>query len=747
MPAKFLFFLFLAVASYGQQLPLIPQPAQLTRLNENFTLTAKTVIESPQCFEADFLHEAILSQTGLSLKIVEKATTNAIRLQLQTGELSDSGKESYQLTTQKNEVKITAKTSQGIFYGVQTLLQAIPIQKSSLITIPGMSIADTPKYQWRGMHLDTARHFFSVEFVKKYIDYIAMYKMNTFHWHLTDDQGWRIEIEKYPKLTQIGGWRSGSMVGHFRDQKFDTIRYGGFYTQDEIRDVIDYAKKRHITIIPEIEMPGHVRAALAAYPELSCTGGPFETAKEWGILEDVLCPKESTFTFMEDVLTEVMALFPAEYIHIGGDECPKIRWKQCQHCQSLIKEKGLKDEQGLQSYFIRRIEAFVNSKGRKVIGWDEILDGGLAPNAAVMSWHGTKPAIAAAKQCHYAVMSPGSHCYFDAYQGDPKFEPVTIGGYLPVEKVYAFQPTSKTLTDEESKYILGGQANLWTEYIATPEQVEYMVMPRMAALAEVLWGTSDPEKYPEFRQRLIEHFKVYEAKGINYAKNIFEPKVEIAPLASRDGISVNLESVSGNGIYYTLDGSAPNLKSNAYQTPTAIDKPAVVTASYFENGKQLGNPVSYDFHISKTTGKTVTLENQPSESYNGGGTFTLVNGLYGDPKRYGQDWLGFNGTDLSATIDFEKTEDISTVSLNFIENQSSWIHFPQSVEIRDDQNRLVTTIKAEEIKRQNGRVSTIFPKVQTSKLKVLARNAGIIPAGKPGAGSKAFLFVDEISAE
>ena len=345
-----------------------------------------------------------------------------------------------------------------------------------------------------------------------------MYKMNTFHWHLTDDQGWRIEIKKYPKLTEIGAYRNGSMVGHYSDQKFDDKRYGGFYTQDDIKEIVAYANQRHITVVPEIEMPGHAVAALAAYPEYSCTGGPFEVGKIWGVLDDVFCPKDETFTFLENILSEVIDLFPSKYIHIGGDECPKVRWKACPKCQQRMKTENLKDEHELQSYFIQRIEKFVNAKGRKIIGWDEILEGGLAPNAAVMSWRGTEGGIAAAKEKHYVVMSPGSHCYFDHYQGEPKNEPIAFGGYTPVEKVYSFNPTPKELSADEAQYILGAQANLWTEYIETPSHVEYMIFPRMLALSEVVWGTSNPEKLADFQNRMIQHFDIFDKKGINYSK-------------------------------------------------------------------------------------------------------------------------------------------------------------------------------------------------------------------------------------
>jgi hexosaminidase len=351
---------------------------------------------------------------------------------------------------------------------------------------------------------------------------LAMYKMNVFHWHLTDDQGWRIEIKQYPKLTEVGAWRKGSMVGAYDDNKFDNVRYGGFYTQNEINEIVAYASMNHITIVPEIEMPGHALAALAAYPEYSCSGKPCEVGMKWGVETNVFCPTEETFAFLGNILDEVISLFPGKYIHIGGDEVLKDEWNKSAFCLNLMKEKNLKDAHELQSYFITRIEKIVNAKGRMIIGWDEILEGGLAPNAAVMSWRGTEGGIAAAKQQHYVVMSPGSHCYFDHYQGNPETEPHAIGGFTPLEKVYSYEPTPDTLTTEEAKYILGAQANVWTEYITTTDHVEYMSMPRMAALAEVVWSKKENKNYDDFFLRI----KLQQARlsrlGINYARTAFK---------------------------------------------------------------------------------------------------------------------------------------------------------------------------------------------------------------------------------
>ena len=742
-----------ATFAYAQNpLPLIPQPTQM-RINEgNFDLTAETeIVAENNAAEANYLKEIIKQQLGLDLKVSRYSDAKSkIRLSLEMMDSDGFKTEFYALSVAKNNIDIRYTSSDGLFYGIQTLSQLLPLEKTVPAKIQCLSIFDNPKYTWRGMHLDCVRHFFSVDFVKKYIDYLAMYKFNTFHWHLTDDQGWRIEIKQYPKLTEIGAWRNGSMMGHYNEQKYDDKRYGGFYTQEEIKEVVAYAKQRHITVVPEIEMPGHAVAALAAHPELSCTGGPFEVGKQWGVLDDVFCPKEETFTFLENVLTEVISLFPSQYIHIGGDECPKTRWKNCPHCQNLMKAKGLNDEHELQSYFIQRIERFVNSKGRKIIGWDEILEGGLAPNAAVMSWRGTEGGIAAAKQQHYVVMSPGSHCYFDHYQGDPKNEPLAFGGYTPVEKVYSFNPTPKELTTNEAKYILGAQANLWTEYIETTKQIEYMIFPRMMALSEVVWGTSNPEKYADFQNRMIQHFAVLEKKGINYSKAIFEVTTKIN--ASSNGILFALNSAKDSGnIKYTTDGTTPNIDSKSYTNPIEINKSQTIKATYFENGKPQSATTEQSFLLNKASGKKITLINQPHENYSHGGAFTLVDGVLANRSKLGKDWLGFSGKDLEATIDLSKREKISKVTIGVLESPGSWIYYPKRIEVllsNDGQNfQSAQQFSLEEIKAVKGEVVLEINGRKARYIKVTATNAGKIPEGNPGAGANAWLFVDEIGIE
>jgi hexosaminidase len=615
-----------------------------------------------------------------------------------------------------------------------------------------MTIEDRPRFAWRGMHLDVCRHFFPVSFVKKYIDYIAMYKMNTFHWHLTDDQGWRIEIKKRPRLTEIGAWRSGSMVGPYSAQRYDSVRYGGFYTQDEIREVVAYAQARHVTIVPEIEMPGHALAALASYPELSCTGGPFDVAKGWGVFEDVFCPKEETFGFLEDVLTEVCALFPGRFVHIGGDESPRERWKECRRCQAVIKKHRLKDEHQLQSYFIRRIEKFLNKKGKQIIGWDEILEGGLAPNAAVMSWRGTAGGITAAKQRHNVVMTPGSHCYFDHYQGDPDFEPLSIGGNTTVEKVYSYEPIPSGLPRAREKYILGAQANIWTEYIASEKHVEYMALPRMAALAEVLWSPRAKRDYAGFQGRLLRHFALLDAKGANYARSIFQIKTAVDPLPSGEGVRLSLSSPFGaSGIRYTTDGSAPSASSSAYGGPIPVTASGRVRFCYVKDGGILGPVADQAFTISKSTGKKVRLATQPHENYEGDGPATLADGVRGNPVRHGRHWIGFWGPDLDAVVDLDRPTPFSKVSMEFYDGEGSWIHLPKRLEVlvSTDGERFTSLrrLSADEIRQQKGEIVLDLGPQTARYVKVVAENAGRIPAGKQGAGSAAWLFIDEIMIE
>ncbi len=512
-------FFFSCLITVAQNtIPIIPLPNQIEAGNGYFIMNTKLQVKADKGleFETKFL-KSFISSYFQERQSASSISENKIVLKLLQQNESEKG--AYVLNINKNEIHISAANTVGIFYGLQSVHQLLFASESG--KIPAMKISDTPRFGWRGMHLDVSRHFFNVEEVKKYLDYMALYKMNNFHWHLTEDQGWRIEIKAFPKLTEIGAWRSGTLIGKYGSEKYDNIRYGGFYTQEEIKEVVAYAKERHINVVPEIEMPGHSLAALAAYPQLSCTGGPFEVARSWGVFEDVYCAgNEEVFTFLETVMDEVLELFPSEFIHIGGDESPKKRWKACEKCQKRIVEEGLADEHELQSYFIQRMEHYLNAKGRKIIGWDEILEGGLAPNAAVMSWRGTEGGIAAAKESHYVVMSPGSPCYFDHYQvEDTSNEPLAIGGYNPLSKVYAYEPIPQALNAKQGEFILGAQGNVWTEYMKDFKQVEYMALPRMLALAEVLWSQPEDKNYEDFLNRLKVNTQLLKKMGANYSKH------------------------------------------------------------------------------------------------------------------------------------------------------------------------------------------------------------------------------------
>jgi hexosaminidase len=518
--------MILAISSFGQNAyNIIPLPQKLVPQKGNFIFKKGTAITiENSSFEpiASLLAENIKTASGntSSIKTAKAATTGIV---FSTN--NSLGEEAYILNISSKKIDIQAKTSKGAFYALQSLLQLMPPQiysataSSTELSAPNCNIEDAPRFGYRGLLLDVGRYFFSVDAVKRFIDLMAVYKLNTFHWHLTEDQGWRIEIKKYPLLTSISSVRKESMLGHYKDQKYDKTPHGGFYTQEQIKDVVAYASKKYITIIPEVEMPGHSQAVLAAYPQLGCNQDKiYEVQTKWGVSEDVLCPREETFTFLQDVLTEVMALFPGQYIHIGGDECPKTQWKQSRFCQDLIKKLNLKNENELQSYFIHRIDQFVTSKGKKLLGWDEILEGGLSPNAMVMSWRGTKGGIEAAKQNHDVVMSPNSYFYIDYYQANSKTEPLAIGGFLPLSKCYSFEPDLPELTAEEAKHVVGIQANLWTEYISTIGYAEYMTYPRALALAEVSWSPKGTKNYENFKTRLKGHMPSMDAMKINYSK-------------------------------------------------------------------------------------------------------------------------------------------------------------------------------------------------------------------------------------
>ncbi|WP_201747878.1 glycoside hydrolase family 20 protein [Chitinophaga vietnamensis] len=728
---------------------IIPMPASITEKTDSFLLDKHTVIVASNAADkqtAALFNSWLKELTGYELTIKDQADRNAILLQ--SGSDSTNG-EAYTLDVDHNNIAIHGNSSAGTFYGVQSLIQLLPVEKGNALYIPAVAVKDAPRFAYRGLHLDVGRHFFPVEFIKKYIDLLAMHKYNTFHWHLTEDQGWRIEIKRYPRLQEVASKRKETMAGRYADNKYDGKPYGGFYTQEQVKEVVKYASEHFVTVIPEIEMPGHSLAALAAYPNLGCTGGPYEVGTHWGVYDDVYCAgNDSVYTFLEGVLDEVMELFPSKYIHIGGDECPKVRWEKCPKCQARMKQEGLKDAHALQSYFIQRMEKYLNSKGRQIIGWDEILEGGLAPNATVMSWRGIEGGIAAAKQKHGVIMTPGNYCYFDHYQSQSKNEPIAIGGYTPVSMVYAYEPVPTELSKDEAKYIKGAQANVWTEYINNADYLEYMVYPRASALAEVLWSQPERKNYDNFLERLKLHVKRLDMKKVNYAKHVFEARGTVAA-SKKGGIEVQLDSkLDGGKIFYTTDSSAPTMQSHAYAAPLPIQQSGTVRAQVFTaDGKPFGNEYNQYFIFHKALGKKVTLAAPPSQSYNPGSSFALVNGIEGSDTYNDNQWFGYNGADMEATVELDSVQDIHLVGMNTLSVKGNWIYPPKQVTFSvSEDGKMWKEVYKQTAFPQTGinRVRGKLDNVRGRYIKMNVQNAGKIPAGAAGAGNPAWVFADEL---
>ena len=675
--------------------------------------------------------------------------------------------EVYELNVDGEGIEVRASQFPGFLYALQSLEQLLPAAvygtepaPDAAWEVPCVKIADAPRFAYRGMHLDVARHFFSVDEVKRYIDVMAIHKLNTLHWHLTDDQGWRIEIKRYPELTAVGSIRKATVV---RKEwgTYDGTPYGGFYTQDEIRDVVKYAADRGVTVIPEIDLPGHMLAALTAYPELGCTGGPYEVWGRWGVADDVLCPgREKTFEFLEGVLTEVMELFPSEYIHIGGDECPKVRWEKCPRCQAKIRQLGLKDdgehtaEHYLQSYVTDRIGKFLAQHGRRIIGWDEILEGRAPSDAVVMSWRGSEGGIAAAKLGHDVIMTPNSHFYFDYYQSlDTDAEPFGIGGYIPMEQVYSYDPAFPELTPEQQKHILGVQANLWTEYVLSDEHLEYMLLPRLAALSEVQWCLPETKDW----NRFIGSFRmdeIYSQMGYEFAKHIFGVTASYAVDPEKGGVVMTLTTQGGAPIRYTLDGSDPTASSPLYKAPVTIGESCTFKAAALREGMQ--TPVyARKFDFNKATGRRIALNAAPTLKYTYGGASLLVDGYRGGPVYSNGAWIGFLNEPLDVTIDMQGAKPYSAVTVESLVEKGEWVFPPSSVGVylSDDGSEFteaaLMSVPQETAGSPDGvkPFKVLFPETSARYLRVVARTVDPIPAWHGAAGQKAHMFVDEIIVE
>ncbi len=767
-----------SMVSMGQSsVPIIPQPNKVTVNRGVFWLSSDVqIISSDQGLtdEAHLMNHFLAELAGFSLPVLHETSAAKSIILLEKKEMTGKKPGSYEMEIERNRIKITGSDEAGVFYGINNLVLLLQgtEKKENAYGLPAMLIKDEPRFVYRGLMLDVCRHFRTVGYIKKLLDQMALLKLNVFHWHLTDDQGWRIEIKRYPKLTQTGAWRNGTIIGGYPGTGNDNEVHGGFYTQDEVKDIVQYAAQRHITVIPEIEMPGHSSAAIAAYPFLSCfpeeetliPGFPSEKSKQvkgkkvqesWGVYEDVYMPSEQTFKFLEDVMDEVIPLFPGKYIHIGGDECPKEAWKRSTFCQELIREKGLKDEHGLQSYFIRKMEAYINSKGKQIIGWDEILEGGLAPNASVMSWRGEKGGIEAAKQKHDVVMTPTNYAYFD-YSQTQKEDSIVIGGYLPLEKVYQYDPMPEALNGTVfEKYVLGAQANVWTEYIRHDSKLAYMIYPRIAAMSESVWTLPAQKNREMFENKLPGYLSMLDKLGIQYSQAFFNLQAGVKPNKQTSGVVWTLSTKMKDAeIYYTEPGADHFRK---YYKPVSISQSGTYMASLFKND-QMMDEYEQTFYLNKATGRRVTFKIPPSQKYPGnGGAFGLVNGIISNAGLKSAEWMGWEGGDMEAVIDLGKIEEIRSIKVFVMESKGSWIYRPSAFIIYvSNDNQSFTQIcsgkkselEAAELPRmlscdgtQNGTVP------RGRYVKIVLNNFGVIPAGLPGAGSRAWLFVDEIDIQ
>ena len=675
--------------------------------------------------------------------------------------------EAYTLNVTKNGVEVKASGLNGFNYAIQTIKQMLPVEVFGKVaaadrewTLPCVKINDAPRFEYRGLHMDVSRHFFDMDEVKRYLDIMEVHKLNTLHWHLTDDQGWRLEIKKYPRLTEIGAIRKQTLVGHLFDSEiYDGTPYGEgcYFTQDQVREILDYAAGKGITVIPEIDLPGHMLAALAAYPELGCTGGPYDVWGKWGVADDVLCVgKEKTMQFLEDVLTEVCELFPAEYVHIGGDECPKVRWENCPHCQAKIAELGLKDddrfqaEHYLQGYVTARMEEFLHSKGKKLIGWDEILEGELAPNATVMSWRGVAGGLQAVRMGHDAIMTPNTFFYLDYYQSlDKENEPLAIGGYLPVEKCYSYEPTTEGMTEEEKAHILGVQANLWTEYIATADHLHYMLLPRLAALAEVQWCQPEVKNWERFLDSADEFCGIYDIMEYKYGNHLFDTR---GVCETGNGVCVVLEAQGETPIHYTLDGSEPTVDSPLYTEPIQITESCTLKARSQRGGEMSGRTFEKSFTAHKAMGRPVELVTTTHPNYTFNCPDLLTDGLVGEGPYNSGDFAGWYNQPFEVIVDLGG-ETYSEVTLSTIVFKYDWIMNPtnMTVSISED-GKTFTEIAHMEIPcigqmdDANGcqDYTLAFGETSAKYLKVTAGCCTSLPEWHSGAGHPAFLFVDEV---
>ena len=717
---------------------LIPKPNSMVFTKGRFKLDNKTTIiyEKPLNDLAKYFSEQINTFSDLKINTSDiSKETNSITLKIVSlpNEIND---EYYKISITKNNVLITSISEKGLFRGIHTILQLMPVKAGKNISLPCCEIEDKPSFLWRGLNLDCCRHFMSKDFVKRYIDILAHYKLNKFHWHLTEDQGWRIEIKKYPKLTSVGAWR----------KEADGSTYGGFYTQEDIKEVVAYAKSRFIDVIPEIEMPGHALAALAAYPEHSCTGGPFEVTHNWGIFRDIYCAgNDSTFYFLQDVLDEVVSLFPYEYIHIGGDEAPRDRWKECPKCQARMKAENLKSEAELQTYFVGRIEKYLETKGKKIIGWDEILEGGLTKGATVQSWKGYLGAIHAAKMQHNVICSPIPHCYLD-------YDP----GYTDIHACYIFNLIPTELTADEAKFIIGSEANMWAES-APQEKIDNRLFPRLLALSEAFWTKPENKNYDDFYNRLKNHYTHLSKQGIKYGREgrIITNSISFDKNKKQFLVKLKAEE-QGIVLHYTLDGKNPDLNSTLYTKPLNVCSDTTLKVTGFRMNKPISNrPIIFVCSSHKALNAKIDLKTASSELYRANGITSLVDGVRGSTDHKCGQWLGFDRTDMEAVIDLGKETEISKISLGCLRDYPNLTFFPESIEFLISNDNVSYTSKGKilnnaPLQTEETVIKTFtnsFDKTKCRFVKVFAKRLEKIPVWWKGSGDKPRILTDEIVVE
>ncbi|MBB3696260.1 family 20 glycosylhydrolase [Flammeovirga yaeyamensis] len=724
----YILILPLSLHVFAQETSLIPMPQNIKWGEGSFTLSPKTTLSKGNSeLDVDYYIQEIQKQNNVSITETDKEYGD---ITLHIINEFNLGEEAYKLTVQESSIDITANTEFGLRNGLATLLQLIGLNN----TVKCVDISDSPKYEWRGMMLDVSRHFFTVEEVKRYLDLMTKYKLNKFHWHLTEDQGWRIEIKKYPKLTEIGAWRT----------ERDGSRYGGFYTQDDIKEVVAYATARGIEVIPEIDMPGHMLGALASYPELACTEGPFEVWNRWGVSEDVLCAgDEQVYTFIEDILEEIIPLFPSTYFHLGGDECPKTRWKECDKCQLKIKQENLADEHELQSYFIHRVEKMVNKLGKKITGWDEILEGGLSSTATVQlwrDWHDKDAVSKIAKMGNDVIASPTACCYFD-------YDIATTD----VAQLYAFNPTPSDLNKEEAQHVLGSEFTVWTERIPDQDRADFMIFPRALAFSEALWTGTKENGLKEFEERLDLQYPILDQLGVNYGPS--EVLMEVSTSMKDGDIMLSANKLSDKlEIKYKVGSKG---EFQLYTKPVKVEKSGDIIFQGFRNGKALGDPILKTFQLHKGNSASIKLIEEPSKPYINGGAASLNNSIIGGEKFQDGTWIGFNGQNLQAVLTWEESQELNSITFDAYDELGSWIMSPNSFKVLvsidgskyKDVSKKFKVEKVVDLNKNQFTLKFKKPLKEVRGIEIIIEHPGVLPKNHGGAGKPAWMMIDELIIE